>query len=315
MSAKSVLVLLRIPFSVFLLPIVLFGLLAALHTHGALDQVRTVLILISVHLFLYPASNAFNSYYDRDTGPIGGIAAPPAVSKGLLRASLTFDAIAVLLGLAAHPVFGIGLFIYGLFSKAYSWDKIRWKRRPVFSLVGIALVQGSLMFWLTAWTAGSPAAMPGNWWGEARSASEAAAVVASLFTPELIIGALTTAFFLMAVYPLTQIYQHEEDAAHGDMTYSRFVGVRGTFVSTAVFLLLTGAGFGAWFALSFQAADLWWRLAVFAVSLAPALVCYAWWWTVTARDPAQANFSWMMRMNVLASGGMNIFLMIQLLSN
>jgi hypothetical protein len=29
-------------------------------------------VFVILHLLLYPASNGFNSYHDRDTGPVGG---------------------------------------------------------------------------------------------------------------------------------------------------------------------------------------------------------------------------------------------------
>jgi len=59
--------------------------------------------------------------------------------------------------------------------------------------------------------------------------------------PVLWAAGLITAF-LLGVYPLTQIYQHEEDARRGDLTISRLVGIRGTFVLAAACLGLASLG-------------------------------------------------------------------------
>src|SRR5690554_7250173 len=71
---------LRIGFSVFLLPVFLFSLAFV----ESLEPERMVLVLVILHFFLYPSSNGYNSYYDKDEGSIGGLKNPPKVDKGLL---------------------------------------------------------------------------------------------------------------------------------------------------------------------------------------------------------------------------------------
>ncbi len=46
--------------------------------------------------FLYPASNAYNSYFDKDEKSIGGLKNPPPVRKELYYLALLFDGIAPL---------------------------------------------------------------------------------------------------------------------------------------------------------------------------------------------------------------------------
>jgi hypothetical protein len=58
---------LRFPFSFFLLPVFMFGVFLP----TAADPMQFLLIGIAMYLFLYPASNAFNSYFDKGIGPIG----------------------------------------------------------------------------------------------------------------------------------------------------------------------------------------------------------------------------------------------------
>ena len=66
---------LRLPFQLTLAPLFLWGFLLADGQIG----VRAVLAFVSLHLFLYPGITAFNSAYDRDQGPVAGMARPPLV--------------------------------------------------------------------------------------------------------------------------------------------------------------------------------------------------------------------------------------------
>ena len=119
---------LRIPFSYFLLPVFLFSL--AVSPNISSGPVLWTFIII--HFFLYPASNGFNSYFDKDEKSIGGLKHPPPVNKGLYYLSLLFDAIAIVLGVIIINIpFAILLFIYGLVSKAYSHPQIRLKKLPI----------------------------------------------------------------------------------------------------------------------------------------------------------------------------------------
>ena len=313
MSARSVLVLLRFPFALFLAPIALFGLVAVM----PLDPVRVFLILVSIHVFLYPASNGINSYYDRDLGPIGGVLNPPMPTKGLLRASLLMDAGALLVGLLVSPWYALGLFLYGLSSKAYSWDRLRLKSRPIISLLMISLGQGAVIFLLSAWFASAVPYLPsvlGQFANEPYILKGAAVgnflgPIGVIFSPRLIFGAVLSACFLCGIYPLTQVYQHDEDEARGDLTFSRLVGIRGTFRSSALFFALTGLGMTGFFLLY----DTWLSVVVFAVCMLPGMVIFLFWWRAVVKNPEHASFSWMMRMNLSTSGGMNLFLMLELI--
>ena len=64
---KNILLHLRIPFSFFLLPIYLF----ALSQSPAVDVTKAWWVFFILHFMLFPASNAYNSYYDKDEGSIG----------------------------------------------------------------------------------------------------------------------------------------------------------------------------------------------------------------------------------------------------
>lgn len=319
MKLRDIIVHLRFPFSFFLLPIFLF----ALSLLPQINSLEALLYFFSLHFFLYPASNAYNSYYDKDEGPIGGIKSPPKVDKRLLGASLLMELIGLALLAIISPWALIFMFVYGLLSKAYSWDKIRWKKRPIFSLGGIALTQGSLVVLMLAFCSegGVLSRFPylelehGNLAAMNQGSMAATSAYSGAFgfgDPIPWIGALAAALFLCAVYPLTQVYQHEEDAAHGDMTYSRLVGIRGTFLHAACAFILALAGFGTVFVMT-QAGDGLRSLLVMALILSPALIYFLWWWARVWKDERQADFGNTMRMNLIASSGMNLYFLIQLL--
>ncbi len=103
-----------------------------------------VAVFAIVHLLLYPASNAFNSFYDRDEGSIGGLEFPPPVSRHLLYTALILDLVAITLGWFVTPWFALLLAFYGFNSKAYSYDRIRLKRFAVFSWILVGLGQGAI---------------------------------------------------------------------------------------------------------------------------------------------------------------------------
>ena len=72
MLQKSTIQLLRFPFSFFLLPVYLFALSQVPSPHWG----HALLIFFILHLLVYPASNGYNSYMDRDESSIGGIKQP-----------------------------------------------------------------------------------------------------------------------------------------------------------------------------------------------------------------------------------------------
>jgi 1,4-dihydroxy-2-naphthoate octaprenyltransferase len=271
---------LRFPFSLFLLPIYL----AALASAESIDALRALEAFLIIHLLLYPASNGFNSWYDRDTGPIGGLERPPPVEKSLLVVSLLLDLLALVAGLwLLGPLFALGLLGYGTASKLYSWDRTRLKARPVTGWLMTGLGQGGLTFVLVL-LAVDPRGL---------GAIDAGALYRSL----------AVALLLLGIFPLTQIYQHEEDAARGDLTISRLVGVRGTFLLSGLCLGLGILGLG--YVVFTQSGRLW--ALVFIAFQTPAIVFFAIWFLKVLRDETAADFRAAMGMNLFASGLLNAF--------
>jgi len=268
----STLLHLRIPFSIFLLPIFFMALIPVQCINS-----RILPVFVIFHLFLYPSSNGFNSFFDRDVGPIGGLAVPPPVHKSLLYVALFLDLLAIVWAYSITPEFALLAFIYGLGSKLYSWDRTRFKRLPIFGWIWTGLGQGTFTFLSMA------AVLSGHGFF-------------SLDALTYRVSFLVTAFIL-GIYPLTQVYQHEEDASRGDLTISRLVGVRGTFILSGICLFIAMAGIFFWL---FSAEGFFWASIFVAVQL-PSMIYFVFWAVGVFRDERRATHKSAMSMNIIAS--------------
>lgn len=278
---KSTLLHLRIPFSFFLMPIFLFALSIA----DSIDLAAAGVAFVALHLFVYPASNAFNSYYDRDEKSIGGLKNPPAVSLELLWFSLFFDLSALFMLFFVSKYLALGILIYGLVSKAYSHPAIRFKKYPILGLLSVAIFQGAWIVLLVY-----QAVMKLDF--------------TELFADQKVIAASILATLLLSgSYPMTQIYQHEEDGKRKDLTMSRLLGIRGTFYYTMSVFGIAAAGF-IWFYFTYYS---WNEAVAFLVALFPVLVFFLRWFSKVWQDESEANFENTMRLNLISAICLNLF--------
>ncbi len=272
---------LRIPFSYFLMPVFLF----AVGVSPNLGEERLIWVFLILHFFLYPASNGFNSYFDKDENSIGGLKNPPPVTRGLYWISILLDAAAIVLGfIKISWLFAIMVLAYGLVSKAYSHPAIRLKKLPIAGWLVTGLFQGSFTF-LTCYV-GINKYDFGN-----------------LMQMKVLFPALLTSLMLWANYPMTQVYQHEEDARHGDNTLSRMLGIRGTFYFAGLFFTLATAGFIFFFKFFYEAN----YSGIFLIMLSPVVLYFGYWFMRILKDPKQADYSQTMRLNFISATCLNAF--------
>ncbi len=142
MLSASTIKLLRIPFSVFLSPLYFF----ALSQVPDINWSKAALIFFILHLLIYPASNGYNSYMDRDTESIGGLEKPPPASRQLFLLTIVIDIAAILLSFLISPLFAAVAVLYIGASKAYSYRGIRLKKYPVIGYLTVIIFQGALTF-------------------------------------------------------------------------------------------------------------------------------------------------------------------------
>lgn len=269
--SRSTWIHLRFFFSLFLLPVFLFALSQSKHTN-----VLSILMVFAIlHVFIYPSSNGYNSYYDKDEGSIGGVKAPPKVDTSLLYTSWVLDILGTLWGWLIRWEFGLGILIFGIFSKLYSNSKTRLKSRPIISFLIVFIFQGAFVYQICL-LALDPIS------------------VGSLFTKLHLIEALFSSLLVGALYIMTQIYQHKEDQMRGDITLSVLMGYRGTFYFSAFcFLLALGV-------LIFLSNGKLLFLGPFLALTFPLVAFFIYYFFQVWKSEENANFSNTMRMSTLA---------------
>lgn len=204
---------LRVPFQMTLAPIFLWGYFIT----GAPPTWRLAQAFASVHLFLYTGITAFNSYFDRDEGPIGGVEKPPPVRKSLLPVSMAMQTIGLVIAIPVGSTYCAIYLVFVVLGVLYSHPRTRWKSNVWLSALVVCGGQGALGF-LAGWAAAR---------GEILSAA----------TVRGVLGAASAALTTFGMYPLTQVYQIEEDARRGDRTICVALGARGGLrVSQSAFL-------------------------------------------------------------------------------
>src|SRR5260370_37448 len=71
--------------------------------------------------------------------------------------------------------------------------------------------------------------------------------IESLLHLRIIIPATLSTLLLLGSYPMTQVYQHEEDAKHGDKTMSMLLGIVGTFIFVQIVFAISAVGYFLYF--------------------------------------------------------------------
>jgi 1,4-dihydroxy-2-naphthoate polyprenyltransferase len=274
MPFSDVVKLLRIPFSVFLLPVFLFALLPVAQPEWA----NFSLLFVLLHFFIYPASNAYNSYMDQDTESIGGLENPPKAGKELFYVSIVLDILGVGVAFFYSPKLSALLIMYSIISRLYSWRVTRIKKYPWLSFFTVALIQGGFTF------------MTANMFFTDQ-------LTLDWFTQANVLGIIITSLLIGAFYPLTQIYQHKQDEMNGDRTLSYELGVKGTFVFTGILFIC------AIVTLAFYFAEIG-MMSLYGLTLLffmPGIVYFFDWAKRCFRNKEEANYRSAMKMNRLSS--------------
>ena len=270
---KDAFTLMRIPFSVFLLPIYWF----ALSNTPNYDTYTALLIFVVLHIFVYPASNGYNSYYDKDEGSIGGIKQPPKVNEKLYWLVIAFDVIAIALALCVNITFALLMLVCLLLSKAYSYDKIRLKKYPILSTIITTVFQGSIVY------ASIQIGLGLSW-------------EYILSFPNWLFALFST-LFLCGSYPITQIYQHDEDRKRGDITLSILLGIWGTFAFAVLSFTLSIVVL----AIAYWHTGNLYKLGYFLPFILPVLGFLLYWMYLVKQNPAAVNYENTMKMSAISS--------------
>lgn len=178
---------------------------------------------LNVHVILFGGATAYNSYCDKDEGPIGGLKNPPkmtrwmwVVSMGMQWAGLAW---ALSVGMSFAIIYLVSLTLFWL----YSTPLARWKGNPILSLFAIGISTGTNSF-LMGYLAGG---------GETLSVTQG-------------FIAFGVACIILSLYPASQIYQIKEDKERGDRTFVMKFGLTGVRVFYSIMFLT-----GTWIIASF----------------------------------------------------------------
>jgi len=249
-----------------------------------LDWINFWLVFIILHFLVYPASNGYNSYFDKDEKSIGGLKNPPKVTKELYWVSLILDVIGLLLSLIISFEFMLMIFIYGAISKAYSHPSIRLKKFPILGWLAAGIFQGYFTYLMSY------------------IAITNTSFIETL-DPKIQIPGILSSLLLLGSYPMTQVYQHEEDSRRGDKTMSILLGIKGTFHFTAIMFALATGGFVFYFMANESVIS----AVLFVVFLWPVLLYFGLWYLKVRKNEDNADFQSTMRLNLISSLLLNSF--------
>jgi 4-hydroxybenzoate polyprenyltransferase len=242
-------------------------------------------VFFIVHFLLYPASNGYNSYFDKDEKSIALLKNPPPTSKGLYFLALLLDVLAIVLGyLKINLTFAVMLLIYGLVSKAYSHPSIRLKKYGLLSLVITGIFQGAFTFIMCYIGLND---FP----------------IENALRLQILIPATLTTLMLWANYPMTQVYQHEEDAKRGDKTISIILGINGTFMFAAITFGLALTGFLFYFYLYHGQKFAWY----FLLAVLPILLYFFYWFIMVLKSKREADYAHTMWLNFISATSLSTF--------
>lgn len=151
----------------------------------------------NVHLLLFGGATAYNSYWDNDNGPVGGLRNPPPVKHWMWLGAMLLQMIGFLLAVVQGSlytgIYALSMLLFWLYSTPWA----RWKGRPVKSLIAIGISTGFNSVLLGYMAAGY-----------------------ARINIIILIAALGVMLMLLSLYPTSQIYQKDEDLRRGDQTFT-----------------------------------------------------------------------------------------------
>ncbi|WP_425393002.1 UbiA family prenyltransferase [Ekhidna sp.] len=262
------------------MPVFLLALAVSEH----ISWINSALAFFILHFLVYPASNGYNSYFDKDEGSIGGLKKPPKTTKELYYISLFLDVAALLLALLISVEFMMMILVYGLISKAYSHPDIRLKKFAVIGWLAAGIFQGYFTFILSYIAINN-------------------LHVADTFLWSIQFPGILSSLLLLGSYPMTQIYQHDEDRSRGDKTISLKLGIIGTFHFTSAAFLVSSVGFLYYFFHYHSSIEAY----VFLLFMTPILGYFTSWYLRVRANSQNADYESTMRLNLISSLMLNAY--------
>ena len=170
--------------------------------------------------------------------------------------------------------------MYMLASRAYSSKEIRLKKYPYIGFLVVVFFQGAFTYYTCY------AGITGH--------------ALELNKPALFL-LLAGSFQIAGAYPLTQIYQHQQDLRDGVITISYKLGYAGTFIFTGIMFTITNVCYFIYFNLTGKLNNFY----LVQIFFIPIVAYYIYWFVKVLQDTKAANFKHTMYMNLVAAICMN----------
>ncbi len=284
---KSTILHLRFHFSFFLLPVFLF----AVSQSPVINILNTLIAFFILHFLVFPSSNGYNSYHDKDTDSIGLLKNPPPVSKNLLYFTNVMDIIAISAGLIISLWFSILVAGFIVMSRSYSNRTIRLKKYPVIAFLIVAFFQGGYVYIMTLFATSDI----NSFYPIVTSGNLRAVIISSLF-----VG---------SIYPLTQIYQHTSDKNDGVISLSYKLGYIGSFIFSMSLFLIASILMYFHFSIMQNISSFF----LFSILMLPVFIYFLFWIYKVKTSKKYAAYEYSMLMNIITSICMNAFFLILIL--
>src|SRR6056297_24532 len=170
---------------------------------GEMNTGQYWLQFLNVHVLLFGGATAYNSWWDKDTGPIGGLRHPPKMTRWMHPVSLLLMLAGLVYAVGVSRLYALIYMVSLILFWLYSTPLALWKGRAHLSLVAIAISTG-----FNSVLMGTLAA------GGAISAG-------------ILFGAIGASFILLSLYPVSQVFQIDADRERNDETFALVYGVNG----------------------------------------------------------------------------------------
>lgn len=188
---------------------------ALMLTVPPLGQWRMVAVGFVAWFLLCTGITLYNSYYDRDQGPVMGLAKPPPINETIYWVGVGMKAVALLLGFLLNLQFFFLTIVGATLSVLYSHPIARCKGRPIMSLV-FNFIAGACTFLALL------------------------QLVPNTERLIALVGTICAGLFLVSTYLLMQIHQIDEDRERGDASFSVRYGA--TAAISVAFACFAAAG-------------------------------------------------------------------------
>lgn len=160
---------------------------------------------LNVTILLFGTATVYNSWQDRDEGPVGGLQSPPKMDPWMRKVALWMQFGGLLLAHWAGIEFTYIYLGSMILLWMYSTRRIRWKALPLRSLLVVGLGVGAASFWMGYYAAGG-----------------------DKFSIVILTAGLGVACIYISMYTISQLGSIRLNAARGDRTFAIEMGVKDT---------------------------------------------------------------------------------------